>query len=57
MHWLIVLGALIVWHGVMLLILWWLPLPPKLERYKPWLMGLGILVAVILVIRHAGLDA
>jgi hypothetical protein len=55
MHWLIVLAALIVWHVVTLLILWWLPLPPKIERYKPWIMGLGVVVAAVLVVRHSGL--
>jgi hypothetical protein len=55
MHWLVVLAALVVWHVVMLLILWWIPLPPKIERYKPWIMGAGIVVAIVLIVRHSGI--
>lgn len=55
MHWLIVLAALVVWHGLMLLLLWWLPLPPRLEKWKPALMVAGLVVAVLLVLHHSAL--
>lgn len=55
MHWLIVLAALVVWHGLMLLLLWWLPLPAWLERWKPALMVAGLIVAVLLVLHHSAL--
>jgi hypothetical protein len=52
MHWLIVLAALIVWHGLMLVVLWYIPLPPRLERWKPAIMVGGLAVAFLLVIHH-----
>lgn len=55
MHWLIVLAALVVWHGLMLLLLWWLPLPPRLERWKPAIMVAGLVVAILLVLHHGAL--
>jgi hypothetical protein len=55
MHWLVVLAALVAWHAIMLVVLWFLPLPPRLERYKPWVMGAGVVVAILLVLHHSNL--
>jgi hypothetical protein len=47
-------AALIVWHIVTLAILWFIPLPARLERYKPAMMVVGVVVAGVIIARHAG---
>jgi hypothetical protein len=52
MHWLVVVLALVAWHVLTLAVLWFIPLPPRLERWKPALMAFGVVIAVILVLHH-----
>jgi hypothetical protein len=54
MHILLFVAALVLWHVLTLAILWFIPLPPWLERYKPAMMVVGVVIAGAIIARHAG---
>lgn len=55
MHLALIIAALVIWHLLILGLLWLIPLPPRFERYKPWVMGAGVVIAVVLILHHAHL--